>query len=85
MKSEILGSALHVSKNSGNLIVRTEQEVQIGENVYDKRGKKVGRVFDIFGPVDRPYVAIKGIGEVDRLVGKTVYVNKKTRGKKTRY
>ena len=33
---------------------------EIGVPLYDKKGKKLGVVADVFGPVARPYVLVKG-------------------------
>jgi len=40
MKSRIrLGTALHLSSSSGNLILETDEEAKIGEDVLDSAGK----------------------------------------------
>lgn len=49
---------LHRSK-TGRLIVRLRAEARIGQPVLDERGKRVGQVFDIFGPVTAPYASIR--------------------------
>lgn len=54
-----LGAALHISSSSGNLILEAENEVRIGESVFDESGRRVGTVFDLFGPVSRSFVAVK--------------------------
>ena len=33
---------------------------KIGVPLYDQSGKKLGVVADVFGPVSRPYVLVKG-------------------------
>ncbi|MFH2112638.1 MAG: Gar1/Naf1 family protein [Candidatus Bathyarchaeota archaeon] len=53
-----IGEVLHRSK-TGKLIVRLQAEARIGQPVLDKRGKRVGQVFDIFGPVTAPYASIR--------------------------
>lgn len=53
-----IGEVLHRSK-TGKLIVRLQAEAIIGQPVLDKRGKRVGQVFDIFGPVAAPYASIR--------------------------
>lgn len=75
-----LGSVLHLVDHklivrAGNLTVRRV----INSPVITDRKKRIGTVSDIFGPVARPYVAVKlapGLSdeEVRRLVQKKVYV-----------
>ena len=50
---------MHISKSTGNIIVKAEGEVAVGEFVYDSRSKRVGVVFDFFGPVEQPFIAVK--------------------------
>jgi len=57
-----IGRVLHVSSDK-NLIIRVENLPRIGDRVVDEHLKPVGRVFDIFGPVAAPYVAVKPQGK----------------------
>ncbi|MEM1540089.1 MAG: Gar1/Naf1 family protein [Candidatus Bathyarchaeia archaeon] len=78
-----LGRALHVSPNK-NIIVKMENLPKLGETVVDEKLKPVGVVFDIFGPISSPYVAVKPkISKPDVLVGKVLYTfpSKKRREK----
>ena len=69
-----LGPVLHLSP-SRNLILKVESPPRIGETVVDENLKPVGTVFDTFGPVCSPYVAIRPtICDPERLVKKTLYV-----------
>lgn len=69
-----LGQALHISP-SRNIIVKIQNIPRIGETVVDENLKPVGKVFDIFGPVVRPYASLRPtIPQPERLVNKTVYV-----------
>jgi len=47
----------------------------IGAEAVDESLAVVGRVVDVFGPVDRPYVAVNPTDGADlaRLVGETLY------------
>lgn len=68
-----LGRVLHVSSNR-NIIVKAENLPKLGETVVDENMKTVGEIFDIFGPVSSPYVAVKSkIAKVDILTGKVLY------------
>jgi len=80
----VLGYVLHVSKGSGNLILRSESETRIGQYVFDKRGRKVGSVFDIFGPVEQPYISVRYDGEPENIKGKPLFLVEQKRRKKTR-
>jgi rRNA processing protein Gar1 len=87
MKRKVLGYISHKSKNSGNLILRTENQPKLNAIVYNKRGQKIGRVFDIFGPKKWPFVSIKINKDHKMAKGKPVYINedlKKKRKKKNK-
>ncbi|MFB6118322.1 H/ACA ribonucleoprotein complex subunit GAR1 [Halosegnis sp.] len=47
----------------------------IGTTALDESLTEVGRVVDVFGPVDRPYVAVAPADDVDpeRLLGAKLY------------
>jgi len=70
-----VGSVLHISHSSGNLILKSKTDVRIGEAVRDNKGKRVGTIFDIFGPINDPYISIKTrTSNPERLVGTALYV-----------
>jgi RNA-binding protein len=80
-----LGTALHVVQN--RLIVRGESVAgrknegetsrpRVNSLVVDQKRAKVGKVFDIFGPVRHPYIIVrlnKGLDAAAH-VGKKLYV-----------
>lgn len=76
MKNRILGRVSHRSNNSGNLILKAEIETRIKDNVYNKKMEKIGYVFDIFGPVDSPFVSIRLEKEVGSIIGKYLFLKK---------
>jgi RNA-binding protein len=61
----------------GLAVVRSPDDStpDIGTPVVDESLTDVGRVVDVFGPVDRPYVAVSPEGDVRLagLVGSKVY------------
>jgi RNA-binding protein len=70
-----IGPVLHISP-SRNIIIKTQNLPKIGETVVDENLKNVGKVFDIFGPVSSPYVAIRPtIQNPQELTKKTLYVS----------
>jgi RNA-binding protein len=65
---------LHVTP-SRSIIVKVEKTPRIGEKVVDEKLQQVGTVFDIFGPVSSPYVAVKTtINNPDTLKNQLLYV-----------
>jgi rRNA processing protein Gar1 len=85
MKPKSIGSVMHVSKSTGQLIVRAKEEVSIGDFVYDDKRKRVGVVFDFFGPVYAPFIAVKPHGEDSTgFVGSELFVEPRMRQNKRR-
>ena len=69
-----LGLVLHISP-SKNIILKIEEPPKIGDTVVDENLRIVGRVFDIFGPVASPYVAVRpAIQKPENLVSHKLYV-----------
>ncbi|MEI8003051.1 MAG: Gar1/Naf1 family protein [Methanothrix sp.] len=77
-----LGTALHVVQNK--LIVQSEQIVGSETNiprtnswVVDQKRTRVGKVFDIFGPINHPYIIVRPNRDVDAAahVGKKLYID----------
>jgi len=75
---------LHISP-SRNIIIRVEKIPRIGEIVVDENLKTVGKIFDLFGPVGSPYVAIRPtILKPEELTNKTLYISPQ-RGERRKY
>jgi len=75
-----LGTVIHVSKSTGNLILRAEEDVCVGDTVFDKHGKRVGKVYDFFGPVTAPFVSVKTRLEApSKLEGEPVFLGDRKR------
>ena len=75
------------------LIVRVEASVErkeelpkINSVVVDQKKSKIGRVFDIFGPTDRPYIVVKPYRNVDPAVhlGNRLYFEERGFGGRNR-
>ena len=64
-KRKPLGNVLHVLNNI--MIVRGKRKRKsleavgglINSVVLDGRNREIGRIYDIFGPVDHPYISVK--------------------------
>jgi RNA-binding protein len=78
-KTHSIGTVMHVSKSTGQLIVRAKEEVSIGDFVYDSHRKRVGAVFDFFGPVEAPYIAVKPHSNGADFVGSELFVEERRR------
>jgi len=70
---ERIGSVLHVSSTK-NMILKAENIPHIGDRVVDENLNNVGTVFDVFGPISSPYVAVRPIvEETSHLVDHVLY------------
>lgn len=83
-----LGTALHVVQKRlivrGELVDGSETEVpRVNSSVVDQKRTRIGRVFDIFGPVKHPYIIVRPNKGIDATahVGKKLYVEEKTSGR----
>lgn len=84
MKHKILGYVSHKSKSSGNIILKARTETRINEKVYNKKGNQIGKVFDIFGPVNSPFISIRLKDGQEVMIGKPLFINEKQGKKKYR-
>jgi len=74
-----IGVATHLSFSSGNLILNAERQVRIGEPVHNSKKRKVGVVFDFFGPVSSPFISVRlEVDGVERYVGEPLYIRSTT-------
>ena len=83
---KLIGKGMHQSKGNNNLIITLEAETRIGQPVTDKNGKAIGKVFDVFGPIEAPYASIKLFEGVDigKPEGKPVFLSDKPDKRKKR-
>ena len=86
-----LGTTLYSVQKK--LIVRTEplsgknaELPRINSVVVDQKRVRIGRVFDIFGPKNRPYIVVKPYRNVDAAVhlGKKLYFEERGFGGRNR-
>jgi len=84
---ERIGSVLHVS-SSNHMILKAENIPHIGDTVVDENLNNIGVVFDVFGPVSAPYVAVRpSVEEPSHLVDHVLYAvpsSKSSREKRRR-
>jgi RNA-binding protein len=56
------------------MIIKAANLPKIGSDAVDENLKKIGKVFDVFGPVSSPYVAVRPIvKETRRLINHVIY------------
>jgi rRNA processing protein Gar1 len=59
---------------SGRIIVKLFVEVREGMTLYDRRGRKIGVVREVFGSVRSPYASLEArTDRVSGLIGETAY------------
>jgi rRNA processing protein Gar1 len=79
----LLGTVIEVGRD-GMAVAVCVSAPETGDAVFDARGKRIGVVKRVFGPVDRPYVSVlldRGADAVD-LAGKEVYSKRGTQNAK---
>ena len=52
-----IGVILHQAK-SGRLVVRLSKHIRPGSAVLDEKGRKLGTVVELIGPVKSPYASV---------------------------
>ncbi len=59
MKNFLLevGILVHLAR-SGRLIVRLKRELKPGAVIVDEKGKRLGKVIELIGPVRAPYASV---------------------------
>ncbi|MFB6121410.1 MAG: H/ACA ribonucleoprotein complex subunit GAR1 [Halobacteriaceae archaeon] len=73
---EKLGTVVRTAQNLAVVRCPGADHPDIGAVAVDERLDDVGRVVDVFGPVERPYLAVSpGSGrDLPALLGETLYV-----------
>lgn len=69
-----LGKVVNVTRR-GQVLVRGTGKPRVGARVADGRGREVGRVHDLIGPVREPYVIVALARDADprRLLGQDLF------------
>lgn len=81
-----IGCVLHISP-SRNMILKAENVPRVGDRVVNENLRELGRVFDVFGPVSAPYVAVRPtVNETSKFIDHILYAisSPKLRREKTR-
>jgi rRNA processing protein Gar1 len=69
-----LGKVVNVTRR-GQVLVRGLGQPRVGWRVVDGRGREVGRIADLVGPVREPYVVVVPHPRADtrRMLGQDLY------------
>ncbi len=68
-----LGKVMHLSV-SKNLILKAESLTDIGATVTDNNLRKIGKVGDVFGNVEAPYISVRlNVKDPEKYVGQVLY------------
>jgi RNA-binding protein len=72
---------LKTISTTGNLIVKAKFTPNLNDEVAEKTSKVIGKVVKVFGPVSKPYVAVKPSVDdktiLNKLIGLDVYIKQK--------
>jgi len=73
---ERAGDVVRTAQNVAVVRCESDDHPDIGDSVVDQNLHVVGRVVDVFGPVERPYLSVTPASGVHlpALVGETLYV-----------
>ena len=78
----LLGRVLHMGTKGP--ILKTQITPKLGQPVFNSKKKRVGNVYELFGPVNSPYVIIKPASGISpqKLIGMSLYIMEEKRTKK---
>jgi rRNA processing protein Gar1 len=62
-----------VSISDGKLVLKTDELIKLGSEVYDDSKRHVGTVVDYFGPTMGPYLLVSPKKDPGKLVGEFLY------------
>ncbi|MDG6223945.1 MAG: Gar1/Naf1 family protein [Candidatus Thermoplasmatota archaeon] len=64
---------------TGAIVIRSDSAPRIGGKVCDMRGREIGRIIRVTGPVARPYTIVKPLKDLpdgmNRLIGRELYLS----------
>ncbi|MEM2872192.1 MAG: hypothetical protein QXX19_06245 [Candidatus Caldarchaeum sp.] len=70
-KYQLLGEAVRVDE--GSVLVRALSAPKLVAKAFDSRGRTIGYVSNVFGPVATPFVKIKTVEGLEVREGEPVY------------
>ena len=76
---KIAGKILHYAKNK-MFVIEAEDKILPETILISSRGKKIGKVVDVIGPINKPYLVVKPLVEnPEKYVGGEAYYVKRRR------
>jgi RNA-binding protein len=79
-----IGQVLHISP-SKKAILKADNIPKIGESVMNEKRKLIGKVFDLFGPKQSPYISVDiQFEDPKNIIGKNLFSNPLHRSDKRR-
>lgn len=73
-----IGQVVRLS-SEGTIIIRSQTAPPMGGIVCDNRGRDLGRIIRVTGPVSAPYAIVRPVGSMPeglmRLIGRDVYLS----------
>jgi len=67
------GKIIHYTKYRV-FVVEAEEKIIPNTYVVDDRGKKIGVIIDVIGPINKPYLVVKPLIEKpEKYIGKEIY------------
>ncbi|MCW4020998.1 MAG: Gar1/Naf1 family protein [Candidatus Bathyarchaeota archaeon] len=77
-----IGRVIHIGP-SKKAVVKAEKIPKIGETVVDEEKRRVGTVFDVFGPTVSPYVEVDvKVEDPQKIVDSSLYLLSSSRARK---
>ncbi len=76
---KVAGRILHYTKNK-MFVIEAKSKIIPETILINSKGEKIGKVIDVIGPVNRPYLVVKPtIEKPEKYVGGEVYYIKRRR------
>ena len=84
---KLIGEIETVSYN-GLWVIRAAKKQNPGSTVYNHKKQKVGRIINVIGPVDQPYLIVRPFGDKNKtqlkIIGEKLYTISEINNKKRR-
>ncbi|MCS7110135.1 MAG: hypothetical protein NZ956_01520 [Candidatus Caldarchaeum sp.] len=73
-RMKLLGEVLRVGKSK--VLVKAYEVPRLAAKVYDGRGREIGYVSNVLGPVSSPHVSVEVVEGRELKEGEAVYIEK---------
>ncbi|MCS7133807.1 MAG: hypothetical protein RMI43_02080 [Candidatus Caldarchaeum sp.] len=73
-RMRLLGEVLRVGKSK--ILVKAFEVPRLAVKVYDRRGREIGYVSNVLGPVSSPHVSVKVVEGREVKEGEALYIEK---------